>query len=120
MASETNDSASDKVGVQRVRILSEPSTVAQFFLVYQPNIDLETNAFAGVEALIRWRHPTRGILGPDVFIAALEEAARSSRVGRWALAQACEDGARWHDKGYRFNVSVNVSRRQLGFDGFCR
>jgi EAL domain-containing protein (putative c-di-GMP-specific phosphodiesterase class I) len=117
MASETNDSASDNVGVGAPdfeRALSD----GQFFLVYQPNIDLETNAFAGVEALIRWRHPTRGILGPDAFIAELEESGDIVRVGRWALTQACEDGARWHDKGYRFNVSANVSARQLEFDGF--
>jgi EAL domain-containing protein (putative c-di-GMP-specific phosphodiesterase class I) len=117
MASETNDATSDIVSDSALDF--ESALVdGQFFLVYQPNIDLETNAFAGVEALIRWRHPTRGILGPDVFIAALEESDDIVRVGRWALAQACEDGARWHDKGYRFNVSVNVSAKELGFDGF--
>lgn len=118
MASETNDSASDNAEFGTPDF--ERALVGgQFFLVYQPNIDLETNAFAGVEALIRWRHPTRGILEPDVFIAALEESGDIVRVGKWALAQACEDGARWHDKGYRFNVSVNVSARELGFDGFA-
>lgn len=117
MASETNDPASDNVGFGAPD-LERALADGQFFLVYQPNIDLETNAFAGVEALIRWRHPTRGILGPDVFIPALEESGDIVRVGRWALAQACEDGARWHDKGYRFNVSVNVSAQELGFDRF--
>jgi EAL domain-containing protein (putative c-di-GMP-specific phosphodiesterase class I) len=90
----------------------------QFFLVYQPTIDLETNAFAGVEALIRWRHPERGVLGPDAFIPALEATGEIVAVGRWALQTACADGASWHDKGYRFNVSVNVSKEQLEFDGF--
>jgi EAL domain-containing protein (putative c-di-GMP-specific phosphodiesterase class I) len=90
----------------------------QFFLVYQPTIDLETNAFAGVEALIRWRRPESGVLGPDAFIPALEASGEILAVGRWALQTACVDGASWHDKGYRFNVSVNVSRKQLEFDGF--
>src|ERR1700677_281826 len=90
----------------------------QFFLVYQPTIDLETNAFAGVEALIRWRHPARGVLSPDVFLPALEASGAILEVGRWALRTACNDGASWHDKGYRFNVSVNVSKEQLEFDGF--
>lgn len=90
----------------------------QFFLVYQPTIDLETNGFAGVEALIRWRHPTRGVLGPDLFIADLEESGEIIAVGRWALATACAVGSGWHDKGYRFNVSVNVAHRQFAFDGF--
>jgi EAL domain-containing protein (putative c-di-GMP-specific phosphodiesterase class I) len=90
----------------------------QFFLVYQPTIDLETNAFAGVEALIRWRHPTRGVLSPEVFIEELEKSGEIVPVGRWALATACAHGAAWHDKGYRFNVSVNVSPRQFAHSGF--
>ncbi len=90
----------------------------QFFLVYQPTIDLETNGFAGVEALIRWRHPERGVLGPDLFITDLDRSGEIAAVGRWALMTACADGASWHDRGYRFNVSVNVSRRQFVFDRF--
>jgi EAL domain-containing protein (putative c-di-GMP-specific phosphodiesterase class I) len=90
----------------------------QFFLVYQPTIDLETNAFAGVEALIRWRHPTRGVLSPEAFIEELEASGEIVPVGRWALQTACAQGAAWHDKGYRFNVSVNVSPRQFAFTGF--
>jgi len=85
----------------------------QFFLVYQPMIDLRTNAFVGVEALIRWRHPTRGVLGPGDFLDELEESGQIVAVGRWALITACAQGARWHAKGYRFTVSVNVSRAQL-------
>ena len=90
----------------------------QFFLVYQPTIDLETNGFAGVEALLRWRHPTKGVLGPDSFIDELEETGGIVSVGRWALETAALDGASWHDKGYRFNVSVNISPRQFSHDGF--
>lgn len=90
----------------------------EFFLVYQPTIDLETNAFAGVEALIRWRHPNRGVLSPEVFIEELEATGDIVPVGRWALQTASEHGAAWHDKGYRFNVSVNVSPRQFAYDGF--
>jgi len=85
----------------------------QFFLVYQPTIDLQTGAFAGVEALIRWRHPQRGVLNPDAFISALEASDEIVPVGRWALNTACAQGAIWHDKGYRFPVSVNVARRQF-------
>jgi EAL domain-containing protein (putative c-di-GMP-specific phosphodiesterase class I) len=90
----------------------------QFFLVYQPTIDLETNAFAGVEALIRWRHPRRGTMNPESFIDELEVSGDIIPVGRWALATACAHGAAWHDKGYRFNVSVNVSPRQFASSGF--
>jgi diguanylate cyclase len=90
----------------------------EFFLVYQPTIDLETNGFAGVEALIRWRHPDRGVIGPDLFVADLEASGDIVNVGRWALNTACADAAGWHDKGYRFNVSVNVARGQLVSAGF--
>jgi EAL domain-containing protein (putative c-di-GMP-specific phosphodiesterase class I) len=98
--------------------LSEALDQGQFFLVYQPTIDLQTNAFAGVEALIRWRHPERGVLAPDAFIDDLEADGQILPVGRWALHTACAQGAAWHDKGYRFAVSVNVSQRQLDSEEF--
>lgn len=85
----------------------------QFFLMYQPTMDLQTDAFAGVEALIRWRHPSQGVLNPDSFITSLEESGQIVPVGRWALATACAQGALWHAKGYRFAVSVNISPKQL-------
>jgi EAL domain-containing protein (putative c-di-GMP-specific phosphodiesterase class I) len=85
----------------------------QFFLVYQPEIDLHTNAFVGVEALLRWRHPERGVENPESFLAALESSGLILPVGQWALSTACAQGAEWHDKGYRFSVSVNISYRQI-------
>jgi EAL domain-containing protein (putative c-di-GMP-specific phosphodiesterase class I) len=85
----------------------------QFFLVYQPTIDLQTDAFAGVEALIRWRHPDHGVVNPITFIAGLEASGQIIPVGRWALNTACAQGAVWHAKGYRFAVSVNISYMQL-------
>ena len=100
------------------RELTQAIELEQFFLVYQPTIDLQTNAFAGVEALIRWRHPLRGVLGPDNFIDELEASGQIMPVGRWALNTACAQGATWHDRGYRFSVSVNVSERQFELPAF--
>jgi diguanylate cyclase (GGDEF)-like protein len=88
----------------------------QFFLEYQPTIDLSTGVFTGVEALIRWRHPERGVVQPDDFIPALESTGIIVPVGAWVLQEACRQGARWHEQGHRFTVSVNVSARQIERD----
>jgi EAL domain-containing protein (putative c-di-GMP-specific phosphodiesterase class I) len=85
----------------------------QMFLVYQPEFDLRTNAFVGVEALIRWRHPMHGVVRPDDFLPALEATGEIISVGKWALLTACLQASEWHDKGYRFSVSVNISARQF-------
>jgi len=85
----------------------------QFFLVYQPTIELQSNAFAGVEALIRWRTTNDGVVGPEMFISELERSGQIGEVGKWALDRACQQGAEWHAKGYRFAVSVNNSVKQL-------
>ena len=108
----------DQPRIDRERELVAALENGEFFLVYQPTIDLETNGFAGVEALIRWRHPTQGVLGPDDFIASLESSGLIVGVGRWALGTACVQGSEWHDKGYRFAVSVNVSSRQFALGDF--
>ncbi len=88
----------------------------QFFLLYQPTIDLATGAFTGVEALLRWRHPVRGVVLPDDFIPALEASGLIVPVGLWVLQEACRQGASWHREGHRFAVSVNISVRQLERD----
>jgi EAL domain-containing protein (putative c-di-GMP-specific phosphodiesterase class I) len=118
MATGPADSNAEDVSLDLARELTQAIEDEQFFLVYQPTIDLQTNAFAGVEALMRWRHPRRGILSPDTFIDELEASGQIMPVGRWALNTACAQGAAWHDKGYRFSVSVNVSERQFETPAF--
>jgi diguanylate cyclase (GGDEF)-like protein len=88
----------------------------QFFLLYQPTVDLSTGAVTGVEALLRWRHPERGVVRPDDFIPALESSGLIAQVGRWVLQDACKQGATWHCQGHRFTVAVNVSAVQLERD----
>jgi diguanylate cyclase (GGDEF)-like protein len=85
----------------------------ELFLVYQPMLDLENERVVGVEALLRWSHPTRGVIGPDVFVPIAEENGLIVPIGRWVLEQACAQGAAWHQNGYALNISVNVSARQL-------
>ncbi len=88
----------------------------QFFLVYQPTIDLGRMTPTGVEALIRWVHPTRGVLLPEGFIPLLEETGLIAEVGRWVLEEACRQGAAWRAAGHRISIAVNVSGRQLDTD----
>ncbi|HEY5272345.1 MAG TPA: EAL domain-containing protein [Acidimicrobiales bacterium] len=85
----------------------------QFFLLYQPTIDLQSGEFRGVEALLRWQHPERGVIQPDDFIPELEASGLIVPVGAWVLEQACKQGAAWMAAGHGFTVSVNVSAMQI-------
>jgi diguanylate cyclase (GGDEF)-like protein len=96
--------------------LRDALTSGQFFLAYQPIFNLRSGETTGVEALLRWRHPERGVVQPDDFIPVLEDSGMIVDVGRWVLQEACRQGARWHARGHRLDVSVNVSARQLETD----
>ncbi|MGA2037465.1 MAG: EAL domain-containing protein, partial [Acidimicrobiales bacterium] len=85
----------------------------QFFLVYQPIFDLQGMRMEGVEALLRWKHPARGIVPPMEFIPTLESSGMIVEVGRWVLTEACRQTRLWHDAGYAVSISVNVSTRQF-------
>jgi diguanylate cyclase (GGDEF)-like protein len=90
----------------------------EFFLAYQPTLDLSDMTPNGVEALIRWRHPVRGIVQPNDFIPLLEETGLIKQIGKWVLDQACAQGAAWRTAGYPIDMAVNVSARQLDSDQF--
>jgi diguanylate cyclase (GGDEF)-like protein len=96
--------------------LREALNKDEFFLAYQPTIDLSDMSPNGVEALIRWKHPTRGVVQPDDFISLLEETGLIVEVGKWVLQQACRQGAAWRAAGYPIGMAVNVSGRQLDTD----
>jgi diguanylate cyclase (GGDEF)-like protein len=88
----------------------------EFFLVYQPTFDLSDMSPTGLEALIRWKHPTRGIVQPNDFIPLLEETGLIIDVGAWVLTEACRQAARWREAGHGIGIAVNVSGRQLDTD----
>ena len=88
----------------------------EFRLVYQPIYSLDDLSLVGVEALLRWEHPTRGLIQPNDFIPLLESSGRIREVGRWVLGMACQQMAAWHALGSALGVSVNVSARQLDDD----
>jgi diguanylate cyclase (GGDEF)-like protein len=88
----------------------------EFFLVYQPTFDLSDMSPNGVEALIRWNHPVRGLVQPDAFIPLLEETGLIVEIGKWVLEEACRQGAAWRAAGHNMDMAVNVSGRQLDTD----
>ena len=104
--------------VQRVQLEQElERTVAQGELVlhYQPVIALATGRLAGLEALVRWQHPTRGLLGPDEFLPQAEVSGAIVGIGSWVLDEACRQAGRWKARHpeYPLTMAVNLSPRQL-------
>ena len=88
----------------------------QLALHYQPTVNLHTGQVVGVEALIRWYHPTRGLVQPMDFIGLAEETGLVESIGEWAVRECCRQGARWQTyapAGGLFHVAVNVSSHQL-------
>jgi diguanylate cyclase (GGDEF)-like protein/PAS domain S-box-containing protein len=91
-------------------------TRGQLALFYQPIVDLATGNIVGAEALVRWRHPQRGLVPPGQFIPLAEETGLILDIGRWVLREACVQIKKWRDRfpGAPLKVSVNISSRQLG------
>ncbi len=89
----------------------------QFELHYQPQLALRTASIVGVESLLRWNHPTRGMVSPAQFIPLLEDMGLIHEVGAWVLGEACRQAKLWADAGTPLRVAVNLSPRQfLGSD----
>lgn len=94
--------------------LHEALVRREFILHYQPYLDLTTHQVAGVEALIRWQHPSLGLLYPDDFISHAERSGLIDSIGEWVLNQACAQMSEWTALGLEIpSMSVNVSPRQF-------
>ncbi len=86
----------------------------EFVLHYQPKIDLETRAITGVEALIRWRHPERGLIPPALFVPLAEDCGLIVPIGQWVLHEACRQAQAWIDAGLPpLPVAVNISAAEF-------
>jgi diguanylate cyclase (GGDEF)-like protein/PAS domain S-box-containing protein len=86
----------------------------QFFLLYQPQVDARTGRIIGLEALVRWRHPARGILTPDRFIPVAEDTGMISLLGHFVLWETCRQARAWLDLGLDFTrISANISALQF-------
>ena len=93
--------------------LADALEADQLYIDYQPVINLASEQVVGVEALLRWQHPTRGVIEPEGFLPIAEASGMIAPIGRWVLAQVCAQGASWRAKGYRIGVSVNITARQF-------
>ncbi|MBC8212630.1 MAG: EAL domain-containing protein [Gammaproteobacteria bacterium] len=102
---------------RRIKLYSELRQALvnqEFRLHYQPQINMKSASLIGVEALIRWKHPEKGLMGPKHFIQEAEDTGLIIPIGIWVLQQACRDMKSWLDKGLKFGrVSVNVAGPQL-------
>jgi diguanylate cyclase (GGDEF)-like protein/PAS domain S-box-containing protein len=107
--------------LQRLRLeadISRAIAEAEFFLEYQPVVDLGTGSLLGVEALLRWRHRELGVLMPSQFIQIAEECGQIVKLGRWVLGRACSELLAWRKSiagGPGLRVAVNISGRHLQY-----
>jgi diguanylate cyclase (GGDEF)-like protein len=94
--------------------LREGIALGQLFLEYQPQVNIATGRVTGVEALVRWRHPSRGVLGPNLFIPVAEKSGLIAALGHWVLRQACAQAKQWGDAGIAPEaIAVNLSAVQF-------
>ncbi|MDF2589874.1 MAG: diguanylate cyclase/phosphodiesterase [Anaerocolumna sp.] len=111
-----NDSINEKL-MEKIQTQSELRKAIEnqeFVVYYQPQINLETDKIVGFEALIRWQHPTKGIISPGEFISLAEETGLIVPIGNWVLKQACLQLRHWEDLGFTDLVmAVNISVRQF-------
>jgi diguanylate cyclase (GGDEF)-like protein/PAS domain S-box-containing protein len=109
---ELNAKVHEKLALQEE--LRNAIARSEFFLLFQPQVDLRTGRIFAVEALIRWRHPSLGIVSPDKFVPLAEETGLIVTIGDWVLHEACRQNKAWQIAGMRpITMSVNVSARQF-------
>lgn len=92
----------------------------QLVVFYQPKVGMTDGSLAGAEALVRWRHPTAGLLSPGAFIQAAEECGLIGDIGDWVLRRACREAKAMLDRGLSVPMAVNVSAMQFENEGFAQ
>ncbi|MBU3737622.1 MAG: EAL domain-containing protein [Rhodoferax sp.] len=92
----------------------------EFLLHFQPKVDLRSGRVVGVEALIRWQHPERGLLEPSAFLPTTKNHPVSVQLGEWVIARALEQSARWRSAGLDLEISVNIDAFHLQDEHFVQ
>ncbi|KAA0873586.1 bifunctional diguanylate cyclase/phosphodiesterase [Nitrincola tapanii] len=105
---------------QSLREITQGLDASEFVLFYQPKINMQTCAFEGAEALIRWQHPERGLLSPAAFLPVTEGHQLELRLGAWVLRQALAQMQAWHDMGFDCPLSINISAQQIQHPEFAQ
>jgi diguanylate cyclase (GGDEF)-like protein len=114
--SSMNQSAFERLVLENE--LREAVREDQLVVFYQPKVCMQGGALSGAEALVRWQHPTAGLLSPGAFIQAAEECGLIGEIGDWVLRRACHEAAGLMSKGHCVPVAVNVSAMQFESDDF--
>ncbi|HEY4958643.1 MAG TPA: bifunctional diguanylate cyclase/phosphodiesterase, partial [Caldimonas sp.] len=99
-----------------LRDLRKAVVAKEFELFYQPKIDSKSGKVTAVEALLRWKHPTRGMLLPSTFIPIAERFGLIGAIGNWVIEDACRQSRQWREKGVRMRVAINLSAHQMRQD----
>jgi diguanylate cyclase (GGDEF)-like protein len=110
------ESQADLHSPERLRLLADLRRAiegGELVLHYQPQVDVRTGTLAAVEALVRWRHPQRGLVAPDVFIPLAEQTRLIRPLSRWVLGTALRQYAEWHAAGLSIPIALNLSAHDL-------
>ena len=116
-STEMNEHLSQRMFIETG--LRRALTQGELFLHYQPQVDTRSGQLVGAEALVRWRHPERGMIAPDQFIAVAEDCGLIEPLGRWVFTEACRQLRAWEDSGlHGLQLAVNISALEFNRPGF--